>query len=120
MNISSFIDKDLTTLTKLQPEGWKDITVFFRNYLSQAFSYPIKVTINSEIVGIGCCIVHQHQAWLGHIIVHENVHNKGIGKSITKHLIDIANYQRCYSIHLIATEQGYPVYKALGFKILTE
>lgn len=120
MNISSLIDKDLYFLTQLQPEGWKDITFFFNKYIIQPFSYPIKVTINDEIVGIGCCIIHHNQAWLGHIIVDKNMRNKGLGKSITKHLVEIANSYHCSSMHLIATELGYPVYEALGFKVLTE
>ena len=120
MNIQPVVENDINSIQHLQPEGWKDITFFFKKYINQPFSHPIKVTIDSVIVGIGTCIIHQDQAWLGHIIVDTRMRNKGIGKSITKHLINIANKHQCGSIHLIATALGYPVYTSLGFKDFTE
>ena len=111
---------EIASLSSLQPEGWVDIVPQFDFYTKSAFCYPIKITMNNEIVGIGTTIVHNEVAWLAHIIVHPFYRCKGIGKHITQTLVDIAKTKNCSTIYLIATELGEPVYKKVGFIIETE
>ena len=118
--ISTINLNEIASLSSLQPEGWVDIVPQFDFYTKSAFCYPIKVTMNNEIVGIGTTIVHNEVAWLAHIIVHPFYRCKGIGKHITQTLVDIAKTKNCSTIYLIATELGEPVYKKVGFINETE
>lgn len=119
MQILSFQKTDIESLVHLQPTGWKDIRPNFEFYCNSLhFCKPIKVVQNNEIVGVGCTIFHDDVAWLGHIIVHPNHRQKGIGQFITKTLIDIA-FVSCSTINLIATDMGAPVYEKLGFTTIT-
>ncbi len=120
MNINPIAYNDLKALSSLQPEGWLDIVPHFDFYVTSNFCFPIKVTIDKEIVGIGATIIHGNVAWLAHIIVHPDHRRKGLGQLITRTLIDIAKNNHCSTVYLIATELGEPVYAKEGFVSETE
>lgn len=120
MQVESLEQGDLNSVSVLQPEGWQDITSVICFYIQSSFCFPIKVTVDKKIAGIGTAIIHNDVAWLAHIIVHPDNRNKGIGKLITHFLVDKARAKDCDTIYLIATDLGEPVYKNLGFKTETE
>lgn len=120
MNIEAFTSQDLHFLTELQPEGWSDISPYFKFYLSSPLCYPIKIEIDYKVVAIGCCIIHDDVAWFGHIIVHPAYRNRGLGKMITENLIKISENNNCSTVYLIATDLGEPVYQKVGFEVETE
>jgi len=111
---------EISSLSSLQPEDWADIVPQFDFYTKSTFCFPIKVTMNNEIVGIGATIVHNEVAWLAHIIVHPDYRHRGIGQQITQTLVEISKTKNSSTIYLIATEYGEPVYKKVGFIIETD
>ena len=116
MQIQTFTSNDIPFLTLLQPEGWPDIVPVYTFYDASPFCFPIKITIANELVGVGTTIMHNDVAWLAHIIVHNNYRNRGIGKLITRSLIDNIDERICKTIYLIATALGEPIYeKKAGF-----
>lgn len=76
--------------------------------------------LNDHMLAIGTAIIHADTAWLAHIIVHKNYRNQGLGTFITKQLLNSAPVKNIKTVNLIATDMGEPVYKKLGFKIVTE
>lgn len=114
--ITSFNNTDIEALPALQPDGWSDITPAWHFYLSCGFCKPIKVIVNDQIVGIGTTILHEHTAWLAHIIVHNDFRGKGLGTLITKALLDSIDSKQYNSVQLIATSLGEPIYQKLGFE----
>ena len=119
MKIGILDQDDMPLIAALQPEGW-DIISVIHFYTKASFCFPIKVTIDNKIIGIGTTIIHNDVAWLAHIIVHPDFRNQGIGRLITQALIDRAHAEQCETIYLLATELGEPVYKKLGFEVETE
>lgn len=120
MQIQPFQYEDIHKIADLTPEKWNNIRPGFTFYMDAPFCYPIKITIDGQIVGLGATIVHDDIAWLGHIIVHPDQRGKGIGKQMTQALVDIAKQKHCGTIYLIATHLGFPVYEKTGFLIETE
>ncbi|MEP7265617.1 MAG: GNAT family N-acetyltransferase [Bacteroidota bacterium] len=120
MEIEILHHSDINLISELQPAEWYDIMPTIDYYTKTDFCFPIKITIDKKIVGIGTAIIHNDIAWLGHIIVHPENRNQGIGKLITQTLIDIVQLKNCDTIYLIATELGEPVYKKSGFETETE
>lgn len=120
MGISPIYLNDISKLSPLQPEGWVNIIPIFDFYIHSSFCFPIKVTVNDEIIGLGCTIIHNDVAWLAHIIVDPAYRRKGIGQKITQTLVEIAKENNCSIIYLIATVLGEPVYKKVGFETETE
>lgn len=120
MQVAEITQNDLKQLNELRPDGWPDIIPHYQFYIESSFSNPIKILINGQIAGIGTSIRHKSTAWLGHIIVHKDFRNRGIGTEITKVLCERLDPGRFQSISLIATELGEPVYRKLGFEKETE
>ncbi len=120
MNNISVLDltsSDVSLLNSVKPEEWPSITEIHEHYLKTECCKCIKVVNNeSEILGIGTGIAFNKTGWLAHIIVSKNQQRKGIGTIIVqdrvKYLTEACN---CQTITLTATDQGYPVYKRLGF-----
>ena len=115
MQISAITANDIEEIRELQPEGWPDIISHFNFYIESAFCKPLKFVNQQKIVGIGSSIIYPYSAWLGHIIVHRDFRNQGIGLFITKTLVERLVDGNCNRISLIATDLGKPVYEKLGF-----
>jgi GNAT superfamily N-acetyltransferase len=111
---------DIDKISCLQPEGWPDITDAFRFYCNHDFCNPIKMTIDSEIVGIGNSILFDKTAWLAHIIVYSGYRNRGIGYTIVDYLIEDIKTRGIETSLLIATELGEPVYVKAGFRKVSD
>lgn len=120
MNIIPIIKSDIENIRHLQPKGWSDLSLSYEYYISNTFCFPVKLIYDNVIVGIGAAIVLGKTAWLGHIIVDQNYRRKGIGTAIVKHLLDILNQLGCNTVSLVSTDEGYPVYKSIGFTYLTD
>jgi len=120
MTIHPLLSTDLASIPGFQPSGWGEILSIHTFYTRHNFCFPLKVVIDDTIAGIGTCIVHNDVAWLGHIIVHPDFRNKGIGGFITQNLIDVAKSKSCTTTYLVATDMGKPVYSKLGFETDTE
>lgn len=116
MVISEITTEDIDELKELQPEGWPDITPNMNFYIQSSFCKPIKILSNRRIAGIGAAIFHTNSAWLGHIIVHKDFRNRGIGAFVTKSLLQMIEKTRYLTVSLIATDMGEPVYRKLGFQ----
>ncbi len=116
MKIQAIQLSDIDSLNDLQPPDWEDIKPHFKNYVNSAYCEPIKILIENKITGIGTTFKHKNTAWLAHIIVHPEYRNRGIGKRITKALVDSIDKRKYKTIYLIATELGYPVYLKSGFE----
>lgn len=117
MNIETFSEADLPVLNRLQPADWGMMYPFYAYYLSHENCTPLKLTQFEETLAIGAVIRHEDSAWLAHIVVDEQYRNKGLGKQITKALIDLIDPVKYTSIYLMATPLGLPVYKSLGFEV---
>ena len=120
MTITSVEQIDVPFLRGLQPDGWGDITSWFVYYIAVPYCFPVKTTIGGKIVGIGSGILMGRTGWLAHIIVHYDHRRKGIGSMILDHLISLLRGLSCETISLVATDQGYTVYKKAGFIEQTE
>jgi GNAT superfamily N-acetyltransferase len=120
MTIQPLLHTEVNKLTELQPSGWPDILPIHNFYTNSDFCFPLKVVIDDKIAGIGTGIVHKEVGWLGHIIVHPDFRNKGLGRVITQSLIDLLSSKKCATLYLVATDLGEPVYKKLGFEIEAE
>lgn len=120
MDIQTLEHSDINLIPDLLPPGWEGVMPTIDFYTNSNFCFPIKVSIDKKIVGIGASIIHKDTAWLAHIIVHPDYRNQSIGKLITQTLVESSNSKCCDTIYLLATDLGEPVYKKVGFETETE
>lgn len=109
--------EDLPALNSIKPDDWTGITEIHEHYLRTASCKCIKVIDkHNEILGIGTGIYFDNTGWLAHIIVSKNHQRKGIGTLIVQDRIKLLREKyNCRTITLTATDQGYPLYKKIGF-----
>jgi GNAT superfamily N-acetyltransferase len=115
MQIETMTGQDPRLLGELQPEDWSDIIPMFEYYVRMPFCRPLKTVIESKIVGVGAAICLGATGWLAHIIVRPEFRNKGIGRAIVDALIDRLRESGCWTMLLISTDMGHPVYVKAGF-----
>ena len=111
---------DLSQIGNLQPDGWPDITVWFRFFISNEFCKPIKIVIEDQIVGVGCSIVFKDSAWLGHIIVGSEYRNRGLGFHMVERMLCDLKNKSINTVSLIASPLGESVYKKAGFRFVSD
>jgi GNAT superfamily N-acetyltransferase len=120
MQINPLTIKDLDNIHHLQPEGWSDILPDLAFYASSDFCNPIKMTVESNLAGIGASIRFNDTAWLAHIIVDPGFRNRGIGYQIVDRLLQELDKSGIRACLLTATELGKPVYIRAGFRDVAE
>lgn len=116
LKIRPLTTTDLENIYQLQPEGWSDITYFFKFYVEHPFCYPVIALMDNDIAGVANAILNQDTGWISHVIVSENFRNRGIGTRITKTVSDYLKLKGCHTQSLIATEEGERIYLKLGFR----
>jgi hypothetical protein len=115
MTISVLSANDVSRINGLQPVGWESIEEQFRFYVENPCCHPRKLEREGRIMAIGCTILFAETAWLAHIIVDPQFRCKGLGETMTRNLIAIAEASGRPSQYLIATQMGEPLYQRLGF-----
>ncbi len=120
MNCRNITLADIDHLRNLQPEGWSDITLAFQFYCSHDFCFPIKITVDGNIAGIGNSIIFEDTAWLAHIIVKSEYRNQGIGSKVVQTLLEGIHKKGVKTSLLIATDLGKPVYIKSGFREVSD
>ena len=114
--IETLLAEDLKYISALTPVGWYDVTPLYEMHLNQDYFFPIKLVIENKVIGVGELIINDKNGWLGNIIVSKDFRSQGLGKKLTKRLIEIAKAKGCESIYLLATPLGKFVYQKLGFQ----
>lgn len=78
-----------------------------------AVSKGITVVEGQAVAGVGFCTVFDRLARLNTIIVDEALRGRGIGRRIVERLVALADGR---PMALVATEDGFPLYRKLGFE----
>lgn len=108
---------EIQQLKNFPPPDWNlDIPAVFSFHFEHSYFYPIVAEVGDTLIGCGISIFHGSINWLGTIIVLPDYRRKGIGQSITEHLIDYGRKRGCETHILTASEMGEPIYRRLGFK----
>lgn len=116
MDIGRFGHEDMPVLGRLQPPDWNPVYPHFVYYLENDNCTALKISYGDEILGVGAVIRHHDSAWLAHIIIDKDYRGRGLGKLMTSALINTVDRKKYDAIYLMATPEGFPVYKSLGFE----
>lgn len=87
-----------------RPEDW-DLTL--------SVSQGVAAIKDGRVVGTALCSLHGPVATLNMIIVDAAMRGRGLGRQMMDRIIDLAKERE---MRLVATEEGEPLYRKLGFK----
>jgi GNAT superfamily N-acetyltransferase len=104
----------------LRRGGWGERLVFFDWAIGQPTLAPLVAERAGEIVGTGVGSAHGSVGWVGTIFVEPARRGSGLGRAVTRAVIDELEARGCRTLVLIATSMGRPVYEREGFDILDE
>jgi GNAT superfamily N-acetyltransferase len=109
---------EIPLLADFPPKEWKlDLPQLMSMHFHYPYFYPIVAEENGTLAGCGIAMIHGTVSWLGTIIVLPEFRNRGIGRSITEHLIATCAGRGCATQILTASALGEPIYRKLGFII---
>ena len=111
---------EVPLLKDFAPPEWKtDISQIFRRHWGQPYFYPIAAELDGSVVGCASGLVHANAGWLGNVIVQPERRGGGIGRALTQDLVDFFHARKLAHQILVATPLGEPVYRRLGFQIVS-
>lgn len=79
---------------------------------------PFVACVGGELAGTGVASVHGSVGWVGVVFVAAAFRGSGLGRRITRTVVETLEAQGCRSIVLIASPMGRPVYEREGFRVL--
>jgi GNAT superfamily N-acetyltransferase len=91
---------------------------FFQWALTQPSIAPIVAEHEGRIVGTGVGSAHGRTGWVGVIFVAQERRGGGLGRRITRAVIDDLEERGCRTQILIASPMGRPIYEREGFTVL--
>jgi GNAT superfamily N-acetyltransferase len=108
---------DISRLNAVKPDSWSDISAVHEHYLSVPNCRCVKaVDASPGLAGIGTGIAFSGTGWLAHIIVSKDHRRRGLGTMIVEDRIQcLRERMGCGPITLTATDDGYPLYRKIGF-----
>ena len=104
----------------LRRGDWGERLLFFDWAIGQPTVAPLVAERDGEIVGTGVGSAHGPVGWVGTIFVEPARRGSGLGRAVTRAVIDELEARGCRTLVLIATSMGRPVYEREGFEILDE
>lgn len=120
LQIREMAADEVPLLKDFAPPRWHtDISQIFARHFGQPYFHPIAADLDGAIVGCASGLVHGHAGWLGNIIVLPEQRGQGIGLALTQALVEFLQQKRLKFQILIATPMGEPIYRKLGFEIVS-
>ncbi len=115
MEFTPMLPEEVVSVNDLRPEGWSDISMHFKMYVSQPECIAIRCAEDQKMLGVGGGISFGKSAWLAHIVVEKSHRRRGIGYGLVESLMDELWKEGVDTISLLATPDGAPVYRRAGF-----
>jgi GNAT superfamily N-acetyltransferase len=120
LSIRAMTAADAPILVALaRAQGWRDRTTFYELMLRVATCQLLVGEVEGRVVAGGVATVQGSVGWLGGLIVEEQWRRRGIGRAMTEDLISRLRAAGCVTLSLEATDQGRPMYEAMGFRLMT-
>jgi GNAT superfamily N-acetyltransferase len=94
---------------------WGDRSAFLGWVIGEPTCHAF-VADDGEVVGTGIATAFGSVGWVGTIFVRTDRRGSGVGKALTRVVIDDLERRGCRTLVLIATPAGRPIYKRLGFE----
>ena len=102
----------------LRREGFGERHDFFVWALDRPTIALFVAEHEGRIVGTGVGSAHGHAGWVGVIFVSPDLRGAGLGRQITRTVIDELEARGCATQILIASPLGRPIYEREGFTVL--
>ncbi len=98
---------------------WGDRTAFLAWAVVAPPCHPIVAEAGGRTVGTGVATAYGQVGWVGTIFVDPEVRGRGLGRALTRAVMEDLEGRGCRTLLLIASEHGRPLYEREGFAVQT-
>jgi GNAT superfamily N-acetyltransferase len=98
---------------------WGDRTAFLDWAIGAPSCHPLVAEDDGRILGTGVATAYGPIGWVGTIFVDPEARGHGLGRTITRAVIDDLEARGCRTLLLIASDFGRPLYEREGFGVQT-
>jgi GNAT superfamily N-acetyltransferase len=99
---------------------WGERTTFLAWAVGNPSCHPLVADLGGRILGTGIATAYGPVGWVGMIFVDQDSRGQGLGRALTRAVIDDLEARGCRTLLLIATDRGRPLYEREGFAVQTE
>jgi GNAT superfamily N-acetyltransferase len=99
---------------------WGDRSTFLAWTIGHPSCHPLVAIEGGRVVGTGIATAYGHVGWVGTIFVDAVARGRGLGRALTRAVLDDLERRGCRTQLLIATPYGQPLYEREGFTIHAE
>ena len=117
IEIKQYEKENAVIISTLFPKDWNfDFEKFISLHIDQKYFKGFTLSANNEPIGFGNLLIFGEVGWIGNIVVKKVFRGRGLGTSITSHLIETGKETGVKTFILIATKLGESLYKNIGFR----
>jgi GNAT superfamily N-acetyltransferase len=98
---------------------WGDRSAFLAWTVKHPACHPIVADDGGQVLGTGIATAYGSVGWVGTIFVDPESRGLGLGRALTRAVIEDLETRGCRSLLLIATDRGRPLYEGEGFTVQT-
>ncbi len=121
LHIRELRANEIPLLRNFAPPEWNTaLSAIFGAHFGLPYFHPIVAELDDVVVGCANGLQNGNTGWLGNIIVRPECRGQGIGRALTEELAEFFKEKRLEHQVLIATSMGEPVYRKLGFEIVSQ
>jgi GNAT superfamily N-acetyltransferase len=108
--------EDVAQASEMMVQGeWGDRSAFLGWAVREPTCHTFVADGGGEIIGTGIATSYGTVGWVGTIFVRTDRRGSGLGKTLTRVVIEDLERRGCRTLVLIATPAGRPIYERLGF-----
>lgn len=112
--------EDVAPATEIMRRGeWADRSVFLGWAIDAPWCHPLVADDGDRILGTGIATAYGPVGWVGTIFVDPEMRGQGLGRTITRAVVEDLEERGCRTLLLIASEHGRPLYEREGFSVQT-
>lgn len=98
---------------------WGDRTPFLDWAIGAPSCHPLVAEDGGRILGTGVATAYGPVGWVGTIFVDPGSRGQGLGRALTRAVIEDLEARGCRTMLLIASDHGRPLYEREGFSVQT-
>ncbi len=118
--IRPMIASDVAPAAEIMRRGeWGDRSAFLDWAIDAVPCHPLVAEDGDRILGTGIATAYGPVGWVGTIFVDPEERGQGLGRAITRAVVDDLEERGCRTLLLIASEHGRPLYEHEGFTVQT-
>lgn len=118
--IRPMLASDVAPAAEIMRRGeWGDRSVFLDWAIDAAPCHPLVAEDGDRILGTGIATAYGPVGWVGTIFVDPEERGQGLGRAITRAVVEDLEDRGCRTLLLIASEHGRPLYEREGFTVQT-